>query len=312
MPRFRALLLSLVTLSAFAYGQNANTASPGTLNYIEGQAYIEGHQLTSSSVGGTGLQPGQFVSTANGKAEVLLTPGVFLRIGDNTTVQMVSPNLTKTEVKLVQGRADVEVDQIYPQNVLLVDMPNGQTRLMKKGLYSFDAGSSTIRVFDGQASVYSGADFRTNIKPIEVKGDHQLALNGEPARPQHFDKNQAEDDLYNWSSLRSEYLGEANVNLAEEYAGYSGFYPGWYWAGGPFGYTWLPGDGLFWSPFGYGFYSPYYLRGGGFIYGRYGRGIYSYNGAYRVAGGNARVAAPSGGFVGGGGFHGGGGGGGRR
>ena len=50
------------------------------------------------------------------------------------------------------------------------------------------------------------------------------------------------------------------------------FYPGWYWAGGPVGYTWLPGNGLFWNPFGYGFYSPYYIGGGGFLYGRYGRG----------------------------------------
>ena len=91
--------------------------------------------------------------------------------------------------------------------------------------------------------------------------------------------------------------------LAEQYAAYPGFYPGWYWAGGPFGYTWLPGDGLLWSPFGYGFYSPYYIRGGGFIYGGgYGRGFYrgGYAGGYR--GGALRAA--------GGGFHGGGGGGG--
>ena len=321
MPRFKVLLLSLATLSAFAYGENANPARPGTLNYIEGQASIEGHQLTSSSVGNTELDPGQSISTANGKAEVLLTPGVFLRLGADTTVQMVLRDLTKTEVKLVEGHADVEVDQIYKQNVLLVDMPNGQTQLLKHGLYNFDAGNSTVRVFDGQAAVYPGADPQTNLKPIEVKGDHQLALNGEPAKPQHFNKDLAEDDLYNWSSLRSQYLGEANVNLAEEYAGYPGFYPGWYWAGGPFGYTWLPGNDLFWSPFGYGFYSPYYLYGGGFIYGRYGHGIYPYRGGYGYAGGrsfagNSRAFAhsPSSSGFGGGGFGGGfhGGGGGRR
>ena len=84
---------------------------------------------------------------------------------------------------------------------------------------------------------------------------------------------------------------EANLDLAEEYAGYPGFYPGWYWAGYPFGYTWLPGAGLFWNPFGYGFYSPYYLYGGGFIYGRYGDGVYPYHGGYAVAGALEAVVA---------------------
>jgi hypothetical protein len=315
MPRFKALIwmLSLATLSATAFGQTANQARPGTLNYIEGQASIEGRPVTPNSVGNTVLESGQYLATANGKAEILLTPGIFLRLGGNSTVQMVSPNLTKTEVKIEQGRVNVEVDQLYKQNVILIDMKNGQTQLLKNGLYAFDAGSSTVRVFDGKAAVYPGANLQADVKPIDVKGGHQLALTGELARPQSFDKNQAQsqDDLYRWSSLRSEYLGEANIDLAEEYAGVSGFYPGWYWAGGPYGYTWLPGDGLFWNPYGYGFYSPWYLYGGGFIYGRYGRGGYPYRGGFagRAAGGNFRAEGFHGGG-GGGGFHGGGGGGG--
>ena len=319
MPRFKAitLLLSLATLSATAFGQTANSASPGTLNYIEGQASIEGRSLSSQSVGNTKLEAGQVLATANGKAEILLTPGIFLRLGNDSTVQMVSTDLTHTEVKLEQGRANVEVDQIYPQNTILVDLKNGQTQLLKNGLYAFDAANATVRVFDGKAAVYPGANLQANVKPVDVKGGHQLVLNGEPIKPQGFNKDQAKTDpLYKWSSLRSNYLGEANLNLAEEYAGYSGFYPGWYWAGGPFGYTWLPGDGLFWNPFGYGFYSPYYLYGGGFIYGRYGRGIYPYRGGFGYRGGAAGFRggtvhgnASAGFHGGGGGFHGGGGGG---
>jgi hypothetical protein len=314
MPRFKALtfLLSLATLSAPAFGQNANLASPGTLNYIEGQASIEGRPLSSQSVGNSTLEAGQVLATANGKAEILLTPGIFLRLGNDSTVQMISTDLTHTEIKLEQGRANVEVDQIYPQNTILVDLNNGQTQLLKNGLYAFDATNSTVRVFKGKAAVYPGANLSANVKTIDVKGGHQLALTGEPLKPQGFNKDQASSDqLYKWSSLRSQYLGEANLDLAEEYAGYSSFYPGWYWAGGPFGYTWLPGDGLFWSPFGYGFYSPFYIRGGGFIYGGYGRGFYGYRGGYPAGGfrGGA-VAAQSRGFAGGGGFHGGGGGGG--
>ena len=324
MPRLKALILSLATLSAVAFGETVNPARPGTLNYIEGQASIEGRPLSPNSVGNTELQAGQFLSTANGKAEILLSPGVFLRMGNNSTVQMVSPNLTHTEVKLDQGQANVEVDQIYPQNIILIDLKNG--------LYTFDANSNTVRVFDGKAQVYPGQDLQANVKSIGVKGGHQLVLTGEPTKPQSFDKNSSEDDLYKWSSLRSEYLGQANVNLASEYAGASSFYPGWYWAGVPYGYTWLPGNGLFWSPFGYGFYSPYYIYGGGPIYGGYyGRGYgyggyygrgYGYGGPYGYRGGNGYgyrgggsigggYAHSSAGFSGGG-FHGGGYGGGHR
>src|SRR5258708_406560 len=281
MPRFKALtfLFSLATLSAPAFGQPANPVSPGTLNYVEGQASIEGRALTPKSVGNTMLEAGQVLATANGKAEILLTPGIFLRLGDDSTVQMVSTDLTHTEIQLEQGHANVEVDQIYPQNTILVDLKNGQTQLLKNGLYTFDAANSTVRVFDGKAAVYPGANTQAHVKPIDVKGGHQLVLNGEPLKSQGFNKDQAKaDPLYKWSSLRSNYLGEANLNLAEEYAGYSGFYPGWYWAGGPYGYTWLPGDGLFSSPFGYGFYSPYYHRGGRFIYRGYGRGYYGHGG----------------------------------
>jgi hypothetical protein len=319
MARLKTFVFILATLSASAYGQNANPASPGTLNYIEGQAALNGQQLSSHSVGNTTLAQGQSISTSNnGKAEILLTPGVFLRVGSNSTVEMVSPALTKTEVRLVKGRADIEVDQLYKQNLFLVDIPNGQAHLVKQGLYGFDAGNSSVRVFDGEADVYPGSNLNTNIEPIKVKGGRQIALNDGPAKPQHFDKNHATDDLYNWSSLRSQYLGQANISLAQQYAGASGFYPGWYWAGGPFGYTWLPGDGLFWNPFGYGFYSPYYIWGGGLIYGRYGRGFYPYGGSYMRGGvgGGFRGGMAGGGFRGGmsgGGFHGGmGGGGGRR
>jgi uncharacterized membrane protein YgcG len=316
MTRAKALswTLSLAALCATAFGQNANPAGPGTLNYVEGQVSIEGRPLTPQSVGNTTLQAGQTLATANGKAEILLTPGIFVRLGDDSNVQMVSPDLTHTEVRLDRGRANVEVDQIYPQNTILVDLKNGQTQLLKTGLYSFDANSSTVRVFDGQAAVYPGTNPQTNIKPIEVKSGRQLALSGEPLKPQRFNKDQAEaDPLYKWSSLRSDYLGQANLNLASEYAGYANFYPGWYWAGGPFGYTWLPGAGLFWSPFGYGFYSPWYLYGGGFVYNRgfYGRPGYGYRG--NVA--SAHVSEGGfhgGGFAGGGGFHSGGGGGGHR
>jgi hypothetical protein len=320
MPRSKAItVLSLATSLFFVpavfaqNAQNTSSARPGTINYVEGQATINGQVLTSQSAGRAEIAPGQTVATTNGKVEVLLTPGVFLRLADNSAVTMVSPDLTRTEVQLDRGRAEVEVDLLYKQNDLLVDQGPAQTKLLKNGLYAFDATANDMRVFDGEAAV---SPAQTSKKWVTVKEHHELALTGEQTKSHDFNAEQAanEDPLYNWSKLRADYLGQANLSLAEEYAGNAGFYPGWFWDPAMYSYTWLPGDGLFWSPFGYGFYSPWYLYGGGFIYPGYGfRGGY-YRGGYGFRGGAVAGihAAPAfrggGGFGGGGGFHGGGGG----
>ena len=141
-------------------------------------------------------------------------------------------------------------------------------------MYAFDADKGTVRVFKGEAELL---ERNGNIqRALKIKGDRQVGL-AENAEVQSvsFNRNEAEDALYNWSSLRSQYLAEANLTLASQYAGYGAMDPGWYWDAGFWGYTWLPGDGLWWSPFGWGFYSPRYIFYGGPVFygGRgYGRG----------------------------------------
>ena len=97
------------------------TAVPGTLNYIEGQTSIGSHALDSKSVGSAELQAGKSLTTEKGKAEILLTPGVFLRLDDNSSVEMISPGLTDTELRLYKGRATVEVAELHHENNLRID-----------------------------------------------------------------------------------------------------------------------------------------------------------------------------------------------
>jgi hypothetical protein len=300
MPRLKAILLSLATMCApVALAQTANPAVPGTINYVEGSASINGRALNQQSVGYAQLQPGQVLQTANGRAELLLTPGVFLRVGENSAVRMISPNLLNTQIALDRGRADIEVDEIHPRNDIQVSEGSANTRLLKDGLYAFDADKGTVRVFKGEAALLEQTG--SGQKLVKVKGDHQVGLAGnEVVQAVSFDRNQAEDPLYNWSSLRSQYLAEANLTLASQYAGYGVMAPGWYWDAGFWGYTWLPGDGLLWSPFGWGFYSPRYIFYGGPIF--YGGRAYA---------GRSYAQFSGGGFSGegahamGGGFHGG-------
>src|SRR3974390_519291 len=95
---FLAALLSVPTWGATT--DNRRTAVPGTLNYVEGQASMGDQSLNSQAVGNAELQSGQVLETGNGKAEILLTPGVYLRLGSNSSVKMVSNSLTNVEVAL--------------------------------------------------------------------------------------------------------------------------------------------------------------------------------------------------------------------
>src|ERR1700739_274609 len=80
---------------------------PGTVNYIEGQATIGAQPVSEQSIGSAKLAAGQSLSTENGRAEILLTPGIFLRLDQHSSVQMVSPGLADTILTLQKGRAMV-------------------------------------------------------------------------------------------------------------------------------------------------------------------------------------------------------------
>jgi hypothetical protein len=316
-------------------GQQGSFPDPGTLNYVQGSAYVNGSQVGSKSVGNIELRAGQELTTGAGKAEILLTPGIFLRVGSNSEIKMISPDLERTQVELEHGEVGVEVDQIFSQNMIQI-MDNGvTTQLMKTGYYEFASQPAQAKVFDGQAEVLI-----RDGKWEKVKGHHEMALlAGVHEKSSDFNSHPTNDALYDWSKLRSQYLAEANNQIAGEYAYASGFDPGWYWDPYMWDYTYL-GGGPFFSPFGWGFYPWGGLYGGLGFYGGglYGRGFYgghfnhhgvygrgpgghaAYGGGFHgagrgYAGGAIHGGGMGGGFHGGmsGGFHGGGGfGGGRR
>src|SRR5262245_44515439 len=98
----------------------AKTGQPGSINYVEGQVAIDDRSVDAQAIGSTALQPGQTLTTTNGKAEILLTPGVFLRVDSESSLHMVSAGLTNTALELDQGRAMLDVTEIHPENNLRV------------------------------------------------------------------------------------------------------------------------------------------------------------------------------------------------
>ncbi len=65
-------LLALPAIGAPRVDTRASLPSRRTINYVEGQAALNGSPLNTNSVG-TAMQAGQVLTTQNGKVEVLLT-----------------------------------------------------------------------------------------------------------------------------------------------------------------------------------------------------------------------------------------------
>ncbi len=277
--------------------QTYRSALPGTVNYVEGLVSIDGNPLNTRQDGNTQVQPNQSLMTANGNAEMLLSPGVFVRAGNNSDIRMVSTGLANPTIEVVHGNAMIEVDQKATDAQIKVLEHGATASILKFGLYRFNGDQGTIQVIDGKLRVSANGITK------EFGEGHQVTLNDPKLKAVSFDrKAAAQDELYRWSSVRSAYLAQANEVTAQSaymgYGPYSG--AGWYWNPYFTAWSWLPGDGFFYSPFGYPFFSPGYV-----VYARYG--------GYGFRGGGFRggyVGRPGvnlgarGGFAGGG-FHGG-------
>jgi hypothetical protein len=247
------LALALVMIPS---AQAARTAVPGTVNYIEGKVSIDGNQLATQQDGSSALRSDQILDVGSGKAEVLLSRGAYLRVGNNSEVRMVSASLADPRVEVVRGEAMLEVDYKPKQARLEVMERGASAQILKEGLYKFDADEGKVAVIDGKVSV------QDNGQSKEIGKGKELVVTGGPLKPVSFDRK-AEDDLYRWSDVRASYLAQANEASARTVYvnggwGY-GWGPGWFWNPYFATYSWLPGDGFFYSPFGYPFYSPGYV-----------------------------------------------------
>jgi hypothetical protein len=282
---FSNALAGLFVAAMCAFPQATVSAKPGALNYIEGHAFIDNQPVQQNQVGHLNLDANQTLRTdEQSKAEILLTPGVFLRVGPNSEVTMVTPSLTNTQVALNHGEALVDAAEVFKENNIQIIDAGASISLTKAGLYRFTTDQPTVSVFDGKATVHTGDD------RIDVKKGRQVLLTSNKLKAEKFDRKQT-GELYAWSNLRSQYAAETSYATARTivvnngWGGWgNGFGTGWYW--NPFYSSWafIPGSSYYTSPFGWGFYSPGYLPYASLYYapGRLGpipRG-YGYGGGY--------------------------------
>lgn len=147
-------------------------ARPGTINYVEGQVTLGSQPVTPASTGQVSVDPGQTLATQDGKAEVLLTPGAFFRLGPTGVVRMISSNPTAVAVSLEHGEAFVEVTEVHAETNLRVLEDGVPTEFAKAGLYNFNADLHIVRVLDGEARIFDGN------RSIKVVSGHMVVLNG--------------------------------------------------------------------------------------------------------------------------------------
>ena len=270
MPRTLSLLLTLATLSVGAYAQTADPAGQSNPSTPQIQSHPAPIVRMAPGSQAYGNQPASAPAPAQQPTVTTTQPaaGIWLKTEPTSVVKVLSSTADKTEIRVDHGRANVQVHQPADNSEILVDLPGGQTTLLKDGVYTFNAETNTVRVLKGEAEVYRGTANSTD-KPIKVKEDHELTFTDSGSGLKAKDVGQRElfADL-----LPGTIRPDARDDNGYEPYGYgpaygSGFYPyaayGW---GDPWGW---PGWGY--PGFGYGF-------GLGFGYGGFGYGGFGYGG----------------------------------
>lgn len=245
---FRAAIFFLALLPA-TWAQAVISAHSGLVNFVEGDVKIADQPVKLNGAIFPDVKVGQTLSTKMGRAEVLLTPGVFLRLDNNTSFRMISNKLSDTQVEILSGSALVEADEILKNNRILVKMGDAETLLLKTGLYHFNADAGQVRTFEGKAQVSEASN------ATELKGGRTLLV-GSSLTPDKFNKNKSKDELYAWSQQRDYRLALANISVARVTSA-NGFSNST-WAFDPWlgMYTFLLHSGRMYSPFGIPWYSP--------------------------------------------------------
>src|SRR5215475_483728 len=148
------LTFGCITLgAASAVAQPVISAKSGLVSRAEGEVFIGEKAVEESQTNFPEVKENAIMRTGQGRAEVLLTRGIYLRMGENASFKMLTNRLIDTRLELLTGSALVEATEIVKDNNLTILAGDTTVAVNKHGLYRFDVASKSFRVFDGTASV---------------------------------------------------------------------------------------------------------------------------------------------------------------
>lgn len=238
------------------------SAKAGGVNFVEGAVGVvriagKNGQLLK----GDTLEIGDRVSTGpDGKAEILLNPGSFLRLGGSSAFEFKTTSLDDLQLRLDSGSAILEVFAGDDFKVA-VDTPKAKFLLIETGVYRVDIlgrGEARLEVWKGAAEVGSTGE-------IVKAGRTATTTAGGLYTIAKFDRDEM-DALDTWSKLRGKELAKVTARLKDRNVrtalmrSYLG--RGWnlygsfgLWVFDPFygGFVFLPFGRGWNSPYGYGY-----------------------------------------------------------
>jgi hypothetical protein len=189
----------LLATAASLPAQYALSAMAGYIHYTEGEVWLGERAIAPKAQDFEHVLEGRRLRTGRGRAEILLVPGSFVRLGQGSEIEMISAGLTDATLRLISGSLAVDLQNLFEKDSIAVLTGDSEIRFRKIGLYRIDANDSpALQVEDGRARVVAAG------REIEVKSGQKLMLG--QASPEKLAKA-APDALDEWNETRHEKLG---------------------------------------------------------------------------------------------------------
>jgi hypothetical protein len=214
-------LTPLVGLSALA--QSVISAHSGLIHFSDGSVFLDDQRLEQKTGKFDQMNNGSELRTQDGRAELLLTPGTFLRVGANSAIRMLSNQLDDTRVELLSGSAVLDQGSDSLANTSVTILYNlDQVHIKKAGRYRFDSEPPQVKVESGDAEVTADG------KTIEAGEGYVVPFEGKlTARKLLSDSHlNSADDLDKWNAARGNSVEQNNQDAAAT-ADLSGVIDGW-------------------------------------------------------------------------------------
>ena len=212
--RLHALLSSCSLLLASAVGATAQevaSAQSGVIHYLEGVVSVDGKRLERSPAAFPLLKESSVMATEKGRAELLLTPGTFLRLDENSSVKMVSAALSNTAVEIVCGSAILDTLAAAQGDIpITLRYKDASVRLEKPGIYRIDSETGVLQAYTGEAVITQ----QSREKRVDNSRLYFFDLGTDTKK---FSDG-ADDEFYDWASNRNKVIQEEN-QLANADAG---------------------------------------------------------------------------------------------
>jgi hypothetical protein len=177
------------------------------VHFFEGAVYVAGQPLEARLGKFTSIPEGSELRTEQGRAEVLLTPGVFLRIGEKSGVRLIASALSDTQVELLAGSAIV--DSMEPSSGTSVTLvyKSWIVHQAGKGMYRIDCDPPRLRVREGKAEVSTAGG-----APVSVERGTDLPFAA--VLVSERSSGEARDGFSDWAEGRAESITADNAIAA--------------------------------------------------------------------------------------------------